>query len=491
MNRRLSRRMVLRGAAGFTLALPVLSDIPRAAAQASTAAAGSGGAQSPIKRLIVLFSPNGTIPAAWNSTGSGPTFQPGYVFNSLVDDGHKNDIIVLQNLDMAVSLDGPGGDPHALGIGCMLTGTELSAGNIFQSSVGGMGSGWPGGQSIDQFIAANLPQRPRLSLDFATKRMPGSIWSRMSYTGPNGQTVEPFDDPTVAYSTLFASVGLSGPALAAQIARRKSVLDEVTGEINALMPSLSGMDKNKVNTHLSQLRLIETQLMAMQSTATNMSECQKPAPPTLTASSEIVSGANGMEVLRDPSADADVPLRIQLAQQMLVAGMACDMARVGTIMMAPSRSDMYLTWLSGGTSESHHNLSHEPTSNASAQSMLLSINQWYASQVSALITQLKAVPENGGTMFDGTVILWANEIEQGCPHGYTNVPFLLAGSAGGYFKTGQAVTMPAWTGPSYSGPGTPHNSLLLSLCHAMGLPQVTTFGNPKYCAGGPIAQIVA
>jgi uncharacterized protein DUF1552 len=110
-----------------------------------------------------------------------------------------------------------------------------------------------------------------------------------------------------------------------------------------------------------------------------------------------------------------VPLRIQLAQQMLVAGMACDVARVGTIMMAPSRSDMYLTWLGGALSEWHHNLSHESNENTAAQSMLVSINQWYASQVSALITQLKAVPENGGTMFDGTVILWANEIEQGCP----------------------------------------------------------------------------
>jgi hypothetical protein len=39
--------------------------------------------------------------------------------------------------------------------------------------------------------------------------------------------------------------------------------------------------------------------------------------------------------------------------------------------------------------------------------------------------------------------------------------------------------------------GTPQNRLFLSMAHAMGLPDVTTFGNPKWCAGGPITEIVA
>ena len=49
-------------------------------------------------------------------------------------------------------------------------------------------------------------------------------------------------------------------------------------------------------------------------------------------------------------------------------------------------------------------------------------------------------------------------------------------------KTGQAVTMPS---------GTPHNRLLLSLCHAMGMTDTTAFGNPKFCTDGPITEIVA
>ena len=477
--------MVLRGATG-ALALPLLNDIPRAQAQSKSVDAGpeaGGPARGGPKRLIVMFSPNGTIPSAFASTGSGPTFTLGPILSPLVMDGHKNDLIVVHNLDISASADGPGGDAHGLGIGCLLTGIELQSGMQFLAGCGVPGqfcgaSGWPSGGSIDQFIARRFPQTQRLSIDFAIKRMPASIWSRAFYSGGNGLTVEPFDDPTVAFNSLFANVGVGAPTVALQTSRRKSVLDRVSSELQALSASLSGQDKFKVDAHLTLLRQIEMQL----SVTNVVSGCVKPPAPSLGASATVVANASGMEVHTDPTVDMDVPLRNTLAQQMLVAAMACDMARVGTIMMAPSRSDIFLTWLPGGSAESHHDLSHEPDSNAMAQQKLIQINQWYAKQVSQVITALKAMPENGGTMFDNTALLWCNELGIGNNHSHTNIPVMLAGNAGGYFKTGQAVTMP---------PGTPQNRLLLSLCHAMGLSDVTTFGNPKFCTAGPIAEIKA
>jgi hypothetical protein len=494
MKRILSRRMILRGAAGAALALPMLDDIPRAHAQAKSAAAGGGlpaaGAGGP-KRLCILYSPNGTImygppgnstgAPAWASTGSGATFTPGSIFQPLVTAGHKNDLTIVHNLDMSVAMDGPGGDAHGLGIGCMLTGIELSAGNMFQAGMGGPGSGWPSGISIDQFIAQKLPQRQHPSIDFVIKRMAGSIWSRMSYTGP-GLTVEPYDDPSVAFTQLFANVGMSTSTVAVQTSRRKSVLDEVTGELKALSASLSNADKLKVEAHLTQIQQIEIGLASLGAPGGMTNGCVVPPQPVLGASAPVMYNPSGMEVKQAPSADADVPQRNKLAQQMLVAGLACDMARVGTIMMAPSRSDIFLTWLPGGANMSHHDLSHVPDANDAARLMLIAINQWYAGQVAQFITALKAVPENGGTMFDNTVVLWINELGVGNGHTHTNIPVMLAGSCGGYFKTGQAVTMPA---------GTPHNRLHLSLCHAMGLTDVTIFGNPKFCTAGPIAEIAA
>jgi len=489
MKRILSRRMILRGAAGAALALPMLDDIPRAHAQAKSAAPGGAlpapGKGGP-KRLIIMYSPNGTIASSWASTGSGATFTPGAILQPLVMAGHTKDLTIVQGLDIMASTDGPGGDAHGLGIGCLLTGTELQAGSQFLAGCGLPGqfcgeSGWPGGISIDQFIAKQLAApTPRLSIDFAIKRMAASIWSRMSYTGPNGLTVEPFDDPTVAFAQLFANVGMSSSSVALQLSRRKSVLDEVTGELKALSASLSAADKFKVEAHLAQIQQIETGLTAPP--AGMVMGCAKPPAPTLGASAPVMINGSGMEVHSDPTVDADVPMRNLLAQQMLVAALACDMARVGTIFMAPSRSDIFLSWLPGGSKESHHDTSHEPDTNAVAQQMLVTINQWYATQVAQVVTALKAVPENGGTMFDNTLLLWCNELGKGNNHSHTDIPIMLAGSAGGYIKTGQAVTMPS---------GTPQNRLFLSMAHAMGLPDVTMFGNPKWCTGGPITEIVA
>jgi hypothetical protein len=303
----------------------------------------------------------------------------------------------------------------------------------------------------------------------------------MSYTGP-GLTVEPYDDPSVAFTQLFANVGMSTSTVAVQTSRRKSVLDEVTGELKALSASLSNADKLKVEAHLTQIQQIEIGLASLGGPGGMANGCVVPPQPMLGASAPVMYNPSGMEVKQDPSADADVPQRNKLAQQMLVAGLACDMARVGTIMMAPSRSDIFLTWLPGGANMSHHDLSHVPDANDAARLMLIAINQWYAGQVAQFISALKAMPENGGTMFDNTVVLWINELGVGNAHTHTNIPVLLAGSGGGYFKTGQAVTMPA---------GTPHNRLHLSLCRAMGLTDVTVFGNPKFCTAGPIAEIAA
>jgi len=92
------------------------------------------------------------------------------------------------------------------------------------------------------------------------------------------------------------------------------------------------------------------------------------------------------------------------------------------------------------------------------------------------------VKEGAGTMFDNTVILWCNELGVGNNHSHEKLPMLIAGNAGGYFKTGQAITLPN---------GTPHNRLLLSLCHAMGMTDTKAFGNPKFCTDGPIKELLA
>ena len=171
--------------------------------------------------------------------------------------------------------------------------------------------------------------------------------------------------------------------------------------------------------------------------------------PALTASAEVMYNSSGMEV-ENSANDVDVPMRNQLIRDLGRPALACDLSRVATMMLAPSRSDIFFNFID--INNSHHDLSHDPDSNTASQMKLVQINQWYATQVAALITALKGVKEGSGTMFDNTIVFWCNELGIGNNHSHTKLPLLIAaGKSMGYFKTGQAVTMPD---------GTPHNRLL-------------------------------
>jgi len=465
--------MFLHTATGAALALPLLSDHD------------SDAAATPFKRFIVIFTPNGQVTQAWKSSGTGATFTLGEVYATALA-AHKNDINVVHNLDMSSAMVGTGGDAHGLGIGCMLTGAELLVGDQFKAGMGGPGSGWPGNISVDQFIANKVGTTNQFrSLEFSMKRAAGTIWTRMSYSGP-GMPVTPYDDPQVAFDKIFGNIGVDPAVLARRKARRQSVLDGVTSEFTALSTSLSGSDKRKVDAHLSSIRTIETQLGNIGPAA---GACTPPARPTITSSAEVLRNDSGMEV-EDPNAHADVPARQIVWRQLMVAALACDLTRVSSFIMGPSRSDIFLNWLNiptltgdpANAKHSHHDYSHMDNSYASEPGKaLIKINQWYAGQIANIVADMKAAKEGAGSMFDNTVILWCNELGEGGAHSHTNIPFLTIGNASGAIKTGQSITMPG---------GTPHNGLLISLINAMGVTDLTGFGSPKFNKG-PIPGFLA
>jgi hypothetical protein len=99
--KRLSRRTVLRGA-GAVLALPFLEAMQ---ARAQTA---------PPKRLVLFFSPNGTVYDRWAPTPTPTGFTLSPILAPLAP--FQSKLTVLGNLDMASALTGPG-DGHQKGIG--------------------------------------------------------------------------------------------------------------------------------------------------------------------------------------------------------------------------------------------------------------------------------------------------------------------------------------------------------------------------------------
>jgi hypothetical protein len=162
---------------------------------------------------------------------------------------------------------------------------------------------------------------------------------------------------------------------------------------------------------------------------------------------------------------------MKVQTELLVMALACDTTRVATLQWQEALgNDSTFTWL--GHTETHHDISHKGDGDATGQQQMIAIGTWFSEQLAYMLQLMSEIPEGDGTMLDNTVVLWCNELAKGNAHNRIDMPYVLAGSCGGYLRPGR------WL--QYA--NTSHNDLLVSLCNAMDVP-VNTFGNPAYCSG--------
>jgi hypothetical protein len=157
---------------------------------------------------------------------------------------------------------------------------------------------------------------------------------------------------------------------------------------------------------------------------------------------------------------------------LMVSALACGLTRVASLQWAHTVAPQVFSWLSA--SESHHELSHKGDSNTAGVAAFVKCERWFAEQFAYLLDALKARPdmEGGGSLLDTSLVLWAKELGDSRLHSCRSVPFLLAGGAGGYFRMGRSLQYTA----------APHQKLLTSVCHAMGLP-IEGFGDVSLSTG--------
>ncbi len=432
----LSRRTILRGVGGAAIALPFLEAMHPHRPRAATAP----------KRFVVMFSANGTIPTAWTPTGADQSFTLSPILSPLA--AYQSDLVIVEGLLQ----QGGGGDGHQNGIGGMLTGSPLNPGPF--AGVGAPPAGWPTGPSVDQRISDGLAApTPFRSLELGVQVGAADNWGRMIYQAAN-QPLPPMDDPAAVYDTVFSDLHTDPGVLAQQRARHKSILDAVGAEYTRISGQLGSSDKQRLDAHLQAVREIETRL------TTDLTEsnpaCSDPIVPTVAAQS-----------------NDSFPTVGGIQMDLLTMALACDLTRVASLQWSRSVSQVRFTWL--GIPDGHHDLSHHSDTDTDAVSKLTQINTWYAQQMAGLISRLKSTPDaGGGTLFDNTLVLWANELAKGNTHSRQDAPYVLAGNAGGPLVTGRFL--------SYEGQGLNHNNLLLSILNAMGIPD-TTFGEADWCTG--------
>ncbi|MEM1063051.1 MAG: DUF1552 domain-containing protein, partial [Planctomycetota bacterium] len=345
------------------------------------------------------------------------------------------------------------GDGHQRGIGCLLTGAELFAGDLLGG--GGTAAGWSRGISIDQEIANFL------QADAATRTRFGSLvlgvlvpekantWTRLSYAGPN-KPLTPIDDPYRLFDKLYG----------AREGRQKlaSILDRVHADFAALGTKLSAEDRRTLDEHAEFVRGMERSLDVQRS------EVDHVVP-------ELEQGVR--------ESFANTPKLFRMQNDLLAGALAADFARVATVQFSNSVGNVKMQWL--GFGDSHHTLSHKPDRDDDAQKKLITINRYFAEEIARFVDRLASTPEpsGDGTLLDNTTVLWTNELGKGNTHTHKDVPFVLVGGGLG-FKTGRSLDLG----------GVPHNRLLMSLAHAFGH-RVETFGKASFCKGGTVGELGA
>lgn len=434
---RMHRREFLRRTGVSAAVLPFIVGLPSLAL---------GAPARPRQRLVILFTPNGTIPKAFWPDEVGSEFTLKEILQPLAP--YREKMLLLHGVNNRVRGDGDG---HMRGMSCLLTGTELLPGNI-QGGGKSIPAGWAGGISIDQEIRNFFQSREETRTRFGSLEFGVGVqdradpWTRMSYAGA-GKPVAPISDPYRMYEKLYG-----------QLKDReslRSVVDDLQTELAKVKRMISAEDRRMLEEHEALVRQMERELdeAARQKLRVGPPEFQK----------GVAADQND-----------NVPKLSRMQVELLVNSFVNDMARVATLQYTKSVGQARMNWL--GISDGHHGLSHEPDSDAAAQEKLIKINTWFAGELRYLLDRLAATPEPGadGCLLDNTLVVWTNELGKGNSHTLNDIPFVLIGGGFG-FEMGRSLKLG----------GVPHNRLHLALAHAVGH-RIETFGKKDFCAGGPL-----
>ena len=432
----LDRRQFIRDIGVSTAALPFITGLP---------SLGLAATAPRRQRLVVMFSPNGTIPKNFWPDKTGSDFELKEIMKPLAP--LRDSMLVLNGLNNKVRGDG---DSHMRGMSCLLTGIELFPGNIQGGS--DTPAGWAKGISIDQEIKNFFQSREVTRTRFGSLEFGVGVsdradpWTRMSYAGPN-RPVAPTDDPYQMYQKLYGQLRDRGSLL--------SILDEVRDDLVRISKKISTEDRRLLEEHAGFVRQMEQEFGRVESN-TLLSN-----PPKFEA---------GITNRND-----NVPRLSRMQIDLMVNSFVNDFARVGTLQYTKSVGQARMNWLN--IKDGHHGLSHESDKNEDAVDKLTRINKWFAGELAYLAKRLAETPEPGGSgsLLDNTTILWTNELGKGNSHTLNNIPFVLLGKGLG-FKMGRSLDMK----------GAAHNRLHMAMAHAVGH-HLKTFGNKTLSQGGPLS----
>jgi hypothetical protein len=239
----------------------------------------------------------------------------------------------------------------------------------------------------------------------------------------------------------------------------------------SLRPLLSNHDRTVLDQHLTSLRAYEAAAANMlPSSPPGRVVCALPA-----SFDKVPTDAASVQ------AEADVEFFSPFVMDATAMALGCGLTRVVTISFGFSgggaEGGLRMPWL--GFPDALMSVA-ENGGNPTLVAKYAKMNWWIVTQVKYLMDQLAAIPTPTGTLLDETTIYFFNREGDGNGHSGFALPNVILGGTGGYFKTGQNLSLAA-TNPT---------EVLISLAHAMGVP-VSSFGSGPFVATGELAILKA
>lgn len=406
-----ARRRFLRGVGGLAVGLPAL-DIFEGRANAQAA----GG-----KKIYaaMMLQQNGAVQA----NGSDPNlFWPSVVgpidaaamagvdaaqtTSVLKDYASKLNFIRGLNFHYSNNHDGGG---IAAGTGSPIVGADTHK--------------LPTNESWDYNVARNLtPGKDPLTL-YAGKK--GTFRDDALSFGTGGMLRIGDNNPWNVYQRVMGLAAADPAVLAKLKAKRQSVNDFVRQDVQALLArtDLSKADRDRLALHLQSIRDLEV----------GMSTVLGPLPDSagMQAITAAVTTDNNM-----------VPV-VQFQLDLIAFCFATDRVRTATLQVGGCNDHTRYT-INGVQQPPYHYISHRVQSDgsdgtpiANAIDLHHQVDVIHANYFKHFLDKLSAytLPQ-GGTLLDSSVNIWANSVSDGPPHSGKNLPFVTAGNAGGYLKTG-------------------------------------------------------
>ena len=322
------------------------------------------------------------------------------------------------------------------------------------------------GESVDNRMATAINPGAREPVTLLTGSTEGYLPVVLSYRGAK-QLRGADSDPFNVYKRMMGLAGMDQGTIDQVATRRKSVNDLVRSQLQGLLgqKSLSGEDRRRLDLHMSAIRDLEVKL------ACTLPELRQ----------RELDGINPMD-------GKNYETVTQMHMDLVALSFACDYSRVATIQMGQGNDGTQFTipgYRGGQQLPRFHQISHRIFGDGDvgdpidgAQEMHHEIDKLHARLFRYLLDKLASYSQPNGTLLDNSVAVWTNDLGHGVSHNYVNIPWVIAGSAGGYLKQGQYVDAGNVT----------HNQLLNTLLNAVGVRKadgslVDDFGDPSLKQG--------